>query len=106
MATPLTINLSINGREPQSVFVADGAEPLLYVLRNQFGLHGPKYGCGVAQCGACTVHVNGAITRSCVTRMRALSDGAQITTLEGLTHSEENDRDGSPGRGDSWPRSH
>jgi aerobic-type carbon monoxide dehydrogenase small subunit (CoxS/CutS family) len=94
MATPLTINLSINGRKPQPVFVADSTEPLLYVLRNQFGLYGPKYGCGVAQCGACTVHVNGAITRSCVTRMRALSDGTQITTLEGLTHSEENDRDG------------
>jgi aerobic-type carbon monoxide dehydrogenase small subunit (CoxS/CutS family) len=84
MATPLTINLSVNGSKPQPIFVADNTEPLLYVLRNQFGLHGPKYGCGVAQCGACTVHVNGVITRSCVTRMRALSDGAQITTLEGV----------------------
>src|SRR5436305_14891277 len=95
MATPLTINLSVNGSKPQPVFVADSAEPLLYVLRNQFGLHGPKFGCGFAQCGACTVHVNGVITRSCITRMRALSDGAQITTLEGLSQPEEQNRNSS-----------
>src|SRR3954453_9028241 len=85
MATPLTVTLSVNGNEPQPVSVADASEPLLYVLRNQFGLHGPKFGCGVAQCGACTVHVNGAIARSCVTRMSAAAQGARITTLEGLT---------------------
>jgi aerobic-type carbon monoxide dehydrogenase small subunit (CoxS/CutS family) len=85
MAAPVTINLSINGAKARPISVADGAEPLLYVLRNQFGLQGPKFGCGVAQCGACTVHVNGAITRSCITRMNSLPDGAEITTLEGLT---------------------
>ncbi len=84
MATPFTVNLSINGGKSQPVTVADGTEPLLYVLRNQLGLHGPKYGCGVAQCGACTVHVNGAITRSCITQMKMLSDGAEVTTLDGL----------------------
>src|SRR5437868_7148187 len=85
MATPLSVTISVNGHEPQPVSVADASEPLLYVLRNQFGLNGPKFGCGVAQCGACTVHVNGAIARSCVTRMSALAEGATITTLEGLT---------------------
>jgi nicotinate dehydrogenase subunit A len=98
MATPLTINLSISGREQQPVFVADDTEPLLYVLRNQFGLHGPKYGCGVAQCGACSVHVNGVITRSCVTRMRTLGDGAQITTLEGLSQPESDTAKDIPSR--------
>ena len=84
MATPLSVQLSINGNA-RTVSVADGSEPLLYVLRNQFGLHGPKYGCGVAQCGCCTVHVNGVITRSCITPMTKLSNGDQVLTLEGLT---------------------
>jgi nicotinate dehydrogenase subunit A len=66
MSTPLSLNLSING-QLRTVSIADDTEPLLYVLRNQLGQHGPKFGCGVAQCGACTVLVNGAITRSCVT---------------------------------------
>jgi aerobic-type carbon monoxide dehydrogenase small subunit (CoxS/CutS family) len=84
MASPLSIQLSINGKA-QTVSVADGSEPLLYVLRNQFGLHGPKYGCGVAQCGCCTVHINGVITRSCITPMTRLSNGDQVLTLEGFT---------------------
>ena len=84
MAEPITVTLSINSDKPRPISVADGSEPLLYVLRNQCGLHGPKFGCGVAQCGACTVHVNGVITRSCVKAMNTLADGAQITTIEGL----------------------
>ena len=88
MATPVTINLSVNGKKSRQIFVADGTEPLLYVLRNQFGLHGPKYGCGVAQCGACTVHLNGAVTRSCITQMKSIPDGAQVTTLEGVARPE------------------
>ncbi|MDQ2777347.1 MAG: 2Fe-2S iron-sulfur cluster-binding protein [Acidobacteriota bacterium] len=89
MATPFTISLSINRERLQPVSVADGTEPLLYVLRNQFGLHGPKFGCGVAQCGSCTVHVNGVITRSCVTQTKALPDRAQVITLEGLTRPDD-----------------
>jgi aerobic-type carbon monoxide dehydrogenase small subunit (CoxS/CutS family) len=83
MATALTRNLSINGKT-QAVSVDDNTEPLLYVLRNQLGEKGPKFGCGVAQCGACTVLVDGKITRSCVTAMSTLADGAKVTTLDGL----------------------
>ena len=57
--------------------------PLLYVLRNDFELNGPKFGCGLAQCGACTVHVDGRAARSCVTPVSALA-GKAITTLEGI----------------------
>jgi nicotinate dehydrogenase subunit A len=78
-----THSLSIDGK-PQTVSVKDDTEPLLYVLRNQLGEKGPKFGCGVSQCGACTVLVNGAIKRSCVTQMNALADGANVTTLDGL----------------------
>jgi nicotinate dehydrogenase subunit A len=56
---------------------------LLYVLRNDFELNGPKYGCGLAQCGACTVHVDGRAARSCVTPVSSLG-GKNVTTLEGL----------------------
>ena len=57
--------------------------PLLYVLRNDLGLHGPKFGCGLAQCGACTVMMDGAAIRSCVTPVSAV-ERRKITTLEGL----------------------
>ena len=57
--------------------------PLLWVLRDELGITGPKYGCGVAQCGACTVHVNGAAVRSCSMRAKQ-ADGADVTTIEGL----------------------
>ena len=58
--------------------------PLLWALRDYLGLTGTKFGCGVAQCGACTVHVNGAPTRSCVTPLSAVT-GKKITTIEGLS---------------------
>ncbi len=61
----------------------DADTPLLYVLRNDFELNGPKFGCGLAQCGACTVHVDGRATRSCVTTVSSLA-GKAVTTLEGL----------------------
>ncbi len=83
MSDPLTLELSINGTK-QSVSVADSNEPLLYVLRNQLGQHGPKFGCGVQQCGACTVLVNGEVIRSCVKKIDDLSSGAAVTTLDGL----------------------
>jgi aerobic-type carbon monoxide dehydrogenase small subunit (CoxS/CutS family) len=83
MATPLILNLYVNNRF-KTVTVADGTEPLLYVLRNQVGTKGVKFGCGVAQCGACTVIIDGVTKRSCVTPLNTVADGAQVTTLEGL----------------------
>ena len=72
---------SINGR---TVDVdADPSTPLLWVIREQVGLTGTKYGCGVAQCGACTVHIDGAPVRSCAMPVSAVA-GKQITTIEGL----------------------
>jgi len=71
----------VNGRTV-SVTVDDPDTPLLYVLRNEFGLHGPRFGCGLGQCGACTVHVDGAAVRSCVTPLSAVT--GRIVTLEGL----------------------
>jgi aerobic-type carbon monoxide dehydrogenase small subunit (CoxS/CutS family) len=81
--TPLTLNLYVNG-VLETVTVADETEPLLYVLRNQVGTQSVKFGCGVAQCGACTVFVDGVTKRSCITQLKTVADGAQVTTLEGL----------------------
>ncbi|MBV8538510.1 MAG: (2Fe-2S)-binding protein [Alphaproteobacteria bacterium] len=79
-------SLRVNGK---SVAVAaDDATPLLYVLRNDLGLHGPKFGCGLGQCGACTVHVNGAAVRACVTPLSAIGPRDEVTTLEGLGTAE------------------
>ena len=83
MATALTLNLYVNN-QLTTVTVADGTEPLLYVLRNQVGTMGVKFGCGVAQCGACTVIINGVTKRSCVTPLNTVANEAQVTTLEGL----------------------
>jgi nicotinate dehydrogenase subunit A len=83
MPTPLQRTLTLNGVSV-AVSTPDDTEPLLFVLRNQLDQHGPKFGCGVAQCGACTVLVNGVITRSCVTQLKNVADGAQITTLDGI----------------------
>jgi len=77
--------LSVNGQR-RSV-QADADTPLLYVLRDQLELNGPKYGCGLGQCGACTVHVNGQATRSCQRPISALGNKA-VTTLEGLGTSK------------------
>jgi isoquinoline 1-oxidoreductase alpha subunit len=63
---------------------ADGDTPLLWVLREELGMTGTKYGCGVAQCGACTVHLDGAALRCCVMPVSAIQPGAKITTIEGL----------------------
>ena len=73
--------LTINGKT--SEVNVDPATPLLWALREQVGLTGTKYGCGVAQCGSCTVHVDGAAVRSCVTPVSAVQ-GKKITTIEGL----------------------
>jgi isoquinoline 1-oxidoreductase subunit alpha len=75
------VKLTINGKSHE--VDVDPNTPLLWVIREQVGLTGTKYGCGVAQCGACTVHVNGAPVRSCVMPVSAAA-GAKITTIEGL----------------------
>lgn len=77
-----TINLNINGKE-QKVDV-DPATPILWVLRDHLHLVGTKYGCGMAQCGACTVIVDGDATRSCMLPASA-AEGKKITTIEGLS---------------------
>ena len=63
---------------------ADPNTPLLWVIRDEIGLTGTKFGCGVAQCGACTVHVGGAAKRSCVTPLKAV-EGKEVTTIEGIS---------------------
>jgi aerobic-type carbon monoxide dehydrogenase small subunit (CoxS/CutS family) len=74
--------LDVNGAS-RSVEIDDPDMPLLYALRNELGLNNPHFGCGLAQCGACTVHVDGVATRSCVTPVSAMR-GAKIVTLIGL----------------------
>ena len=74
------VTLKVNGRA-QTLDV-DPSTPLLYILRNDLGLQGPRFGCGLGQCGACTVIINGAAVRSCITPCSAVK--GEITTLEGL----------------------
>lgn len=75
--------LSINGK---SIDVkADGTTPLLWALREQVGLTGTKYGCGVGQCGACAVHINGEVQRSCMTTVADLKPTDRVVTIEGLS---------------------
>jgi isoquinoline 1-oxidoreductase alpha subunit len=75
------VRLNVNGKTYN--VDADPATPLLWAIREQIGLTGTKYGCGIAQCGACTVHVEGQATRSCVIPISAVA-GKKITTIEGL----------------------
>ena len=77
-----TITFVLNGRQ-RSLKVDDPEMPLLYALRNDLDLHGPRFGCGLAQCGACTVHVNGKAVRSCTFPV-AKAAGSKVLTLEGL----------------------
>jgi nicotinate dehydrogenase subunit A len=80
MATALTLN--VNGKS-QDLRVDDPQMPLLYALRDDLGLHGPRFGCGLAQCGSCAVHVDGRTVRSCTFPV-AQAAGKKIVTLEGL----------------------
>ncbi|MDE3137559.1 MAG: (2Fe-2S)-binding protein [Acidobacteriota bacterium] len=75
------ISFTVNGK-PVSLD-ADASMPLLWALRDLLGLTGTKFGCGIAQCGACTVHIDGEATRSCVTPVSSIA-GKKITTIEGL----------------------
>ncbi|MBL8348911.1 MAG: (2Fe-2S)-binding protein [Burkholderiaceae bacterium] len=79
--TPATIPLLVNGRTVE--LAVDGRAPLLAVLRNDLGLNGPKYGCGLGECGACTVLVDGVAARSCAMPLAGVA-GRELTTLEGL----------------------
>src|SRR5213078_5166371 len=81
-------SVRVNGE--RKTLSVDADTPLLYVLRNDIGLNGPKFGCGLAQCGACTVLVGGRAVRSCVTPARSVA-GQDVVTIEGL---------GSPDRPD------
>ena len=75
------ISITVNGRRHE--FEGDGAMPLLWYLRDELGLTGTKFGCGVAACGACTVHLDGQAVRACVTPMSGVA-GKAVTTIEGL----------------------
>jgi aerobic-type carbon monoxide dehydrogenase small subunit (CoxS/CutS family) len=78
------VNFTVNGRR-ESVDVASDT-PLLWVLRDNLGLTGTKFGCGIAQCGACTVHLDGAPARSCVIPISEVA-GKRVTTIEGLSRN-------------------
>lgn len=80
-------SLNVNGKGVV-VRIDDPDMPLLYALRDDLGLHGPRFGCGLGQCGACTVHVDGVAVRSCITPLSTL-DAKKIVTLEGLGSPEK-----------------
>src|SRR5262245_32587670 len=77
------VNLKVNGRT--HTLDIDPSTPLLYILRNDLSLQGPRFGCGLGQCGACTVIINGAATRSCITPVSSVK--SEVTTLEGIAKS-------------------
>lgn len=81
MKNRISITLQVNGRKES--LAVDGDTPLLWVLRDHLGLTGTKFGCGMALCGACTVHVNGQAVRSCITPLASVA-GKDIRTIEGL----------------------
>ena len=76
-------SLNVNGKQRE--FEAEAETPLLWVLREQIGLTGTKYGCGIAQCGACTVHIDGEPVRSCVRPLSSVSARDKVVTIEGLS---------------------
>ncbi|MDX3904884.1 MAG: (2Fe-2S)-binding protein [Pigmentiphaga sp.] len=88
-AAPRSFQLDVNGDRHEITVEPDA--PLLYVLRNDLGLNGPKFGCGLGECGACTVLVDGVAARSCVIPVKGV-EGRAVTTLEGLGTA------GAPGR--------
>jgi isoquinoline 1-oxidoreductase alpha subunit len=77
--------LNVNGEDVE--FDAEPSTPLLWVLREQLGLTGTKYGCGIATCGACTVHVDGAPVRSCVRPLSSVKEEYKVVTIEGLSRN-------------------
>src|ERR1700760_1208098 len=85
---PVSQSLNVNG-SAVSITIDDPEMPLLYALRENLGLHGPRFGCGLGQCGACTVHLDGAAARSCITPLSSLNEETVIVTLEGLGSLEK-----------------
>jgi nicotinate dehydrogenase subunit A len=81
-------SLTVNGKRVPVTY-NDPQTPLLYVLRNDLGLRGPRFGCGLGQCGACTVHIDGAAVRSCITPLSTVDVNKKIVTLEGLGTPEK-----------------
>jgi isoquinoline 1-oxidoreductase alpha subunit len=79
----IVAKLNVNGKSID--LKADGDTPLLWALREQAGLTGTKYGCGIAQCGACSVHINGEVQRSCAILLKDVKPGDKIVTIEGLS---------------------
>ena len=75
--------LTVNGKRI-TVTIDDPDMPLLYALRDNLALRGPRFGCGLAQCGACTVHIDGKAVRSCVTSLSSIKANQRVVTLEGL----------------------
>ena len=75
--------LNVNGKQV-TITIDDPDMPLLYALRDNLALKGPRFGCGLSQCGACTVHVDGKAVRSCVTPLSSLKPAQRVVTLEGL----------------------
>ena len=84
---PRSMALHVNGQTVQ-ISVDDPNMPLLYALRNDLGLHGPRFGCGLGQCGACTVHIDGNAVRSCITPLSSVGN-RDVVTLEGLGTPEK-----------------
>ncbi len=82
-----SVPLNVNGWAA-AVEVDDPDMPLLYALRDNLGLHGPRFGCGLGQCGSCTVHIDGEAVRSCITPLSSVAPGQRIVTLEGLGSPE------------------
>jgi nicotinate dehydrogenase subunit A len=82
-----TKSLNVNGKQV-SITIDDPGMPLLYALRDNLALKGPRFGCGLAQCGACTVHVDGNAVRSCVTALSSIDGAQRVVTLEGLGTAE------------------
>lgn len=80
--------LTVNGVSV-TVSLDDPETPLLYILRDDLGLHGPRFGCGLGQCGACTVHIDGKAVRSCTTPISSIAAEARVVTLEGLGTPEK-----------------
>ncbi|HEY3145692.1 MAG TPA: (2Fe-2S)-binding protein [Dongiaceae bacterium] len=78
----MKLAFNLNGK-PAAISTDDPEMPLLYALRDDLGLHGPRFGCGLGQCGSCTVHVDGKAVRSCQEPVRAIA-GKKVVTLEGL----------------------
>jgi len=85
---PKPTQLNVNGKSV-TITVDDPDMPLLYALRDNLGLHGPRFGCGLGQCGACTVHVEGKAVRSCQIPLSSIAAKQKVVTLEGLAQGNK-----------------